>query len=120
MLRRNINTADGFVNGARGILIGFVWNDGQPPYDDQKAWPKCVLVDFFDDRVGRATKAEFGNGNSVPIDPLCAEFYGNAGSILARTQFPPYVVLGLQQSTKVQGLTLNHVVLDVGTDVFSS
>ncbi len=106
------------MNGARGIVTGFVWQYNKTPADTHNAWPQVILIDLFNEQVGRITKAETGTINSVPIEPLSAEFYGNAGSVLARTQFP--ISLSWAATIhKVQGLTLDHAVIDIGTDVFS-
>ena len=46
MLRRNILCEDGLVNGARGIVVGFTWPDGQPTQPEIGQLPQNVLVKF--------------------------------------------------------------------------
>ena len=53
ILRRNILGEDGLVNGARGIMVGFTWPDGQPTQTQIGQLPQNVLVKFHDPRVGR-------------------------------------------------------------------
>ena len=118
MLRRNIYTADGLVNGVRGSIVGFEWKNGIAPINPLDGYmPEQILISFFDSKVGQLAKAET-NFTYVPICPVTAEFHGKYGSVLARTQFP----LSLSWAAtihKVQGLTLSNAVIDIGNDVFS-
>ena len=62
MLLRNINTADGFVNGAQGNIAGFLWPNGKcQEYYGQA--PLSIDVLFDDPRVG----AYFNNSTHRPI-----------------------------------------------------
>ena len=103
MLRRNINTNKGLVNGARGIITSFQW-------DCQKT-PSQVMVRFFNESVGDSAEP-------ISIDPFTSLFYGKKNSLIQRTQFP----LSLSWACtihKVQGLTLSSAVIDLGLKVFS-
>jgi ATP-dependent exoDNAse (exonuclease V) alpha subunit len=118
MLRRNIYTADGLVNGVRGSIVGFEWKNGIAPINPLDGYmPEQILISFFDSKVGQLAKAET-NFTYVPICPVTAECHGKYGSVLVRTQFP----LSLSWAAtihKVQGLTLSNAVIDIGNDVFS-
>jgi hypothetical protein len=51
MLRRNIGTEDGLVNGVVGTVVGFEWPEG--PVDDPARQPTAVQVLFDKFRVGQ-------------------------------------------------------------------
>ncbi|XP_033758253.1 uncharacterized protein LOC117340598 [Pecten maximus] len=121
MLCRNINTSDGMVNGARGVVTGFVWKNGELPKNaDDGFMPQEVMVKFFDQKVGKISKVATGR-ESISIQPITAEFYakGTLNTILLRTQFP-LCLSWAATIHKVQGVTLKHAVVDIGSEVFSS
>lgn len=99
MLRRNLWTSHGLVNGAIGTVTDIVFD----PTDD--TFPLCVMVHF-----------EKFNGptinNSVPIGPTEAKWISN-GQDCKRVQFPLLVAFAITIH-KAQGLTLDTVVLDIG------
>ena len=119
MLRRNILCEDGLVNGARGIVVGFTWPDGQPTQPRIGQLPQNVLVKFHDPRVGRISRVSVeDDAEVVPIEPVTAKFYGREGVTLQRTQLP---LLPCWAATihKVQGLSLDAaVIIDLGPKVF--
>ena len=118
MLRRNILCEDGLVNGARGIVVGFTWPDGQPTQLQIGQLPQNVLVKFHDPHVGRISRVSVeGDAEAVPIEPVTAKFYGGEGVTLQRTQLP---LLPCWAATihKVQGLSLDAAVIDLGPKVF--
>jgi hypothetical protein len=51
MLRRNIGTKDGLVNGVMGTVVGFEWPEG--PVDDPARQPIAVQAPFDNSRVGQ-------------------------------------------------------------------
>ena len=111
MLRRNILCEDGLVNGARGIVVGFTWPDGQPTQPQIGQLPQNVLLKFHDLRVGRISRVSVeGDAEAVPV---MAKFYGREGVTLQRTQLP---LLPCWAATihKVQGLSLDAAVIDLG------
>ena len=52
MLCCNIICEEGLVNGARGIIVGFSWPDGNTSQPHKGALPQNVYVKFHDPRVG--------------------------------------------------------------------
>ena len=58
-----------------------------------------------------------GDAEAVPIEPVTAKFYGREGVTLQRTQLP---LLPCWAATihKVQGLSLDAAVIDLGPKVF--
>ena len=68
MLRRNILCEDELVNGARGIVVGFTWPDGQPTQPEIGQLPQNLLVKFHDPRVGRISRVSVeDDAEAVPI-----------------------------------------------------
>ena len=96
-------------------MVGFTWPDGQPTQPRIGQLPQNVLVKFHDPRVGRISVE--GDAEAVPIEPVTAKFYGREGVTLQRTQLP---LLPCWASTihKVQGLSLDAAVIDIGPKVF--
>ena len=58
-----------------------------------------------------------GDAEAVPIEPVTAKLYGREGVTLQRTQLP---LLPCWAATihKVQGLSLDAAVIDLGPKVF--
>lgn len=115
MLTTNIAVSDGLVNGARGEVVHIATNT------DNKV--THVLVKFDNTEVGVKAKqsSPFRNiPNAVPLTRHQAVFLakGKRGSEVTRLQFP----LTLAWATtihKVQGLTLDEIVVDMKGGRFS-
>ena len=120
MLRRNIKCGDGLVNGAQGVIVGFKWG-GKQNTQPSGALPEIVYVKFHDPRVGQFTKVCILNGQqkAVAIEPLSVRFYGRQGTVLQRTQIP-LILCWAATLHKVQGLSLDSAVLDLGEKVFEA
>lgn len=117
MLRRNIMTADGLVNGAQGTITGFRWPDGQ---QQPGMAPAAVLVRFDDARVGRlhraqqqrpAAAAEEEPEPIAAIEPVNSQFTHN-GRQLMRRQFPLTLAWALTIH-RVQGLSMDRAVINL-------
>ena len=115
MLTANVDVADGLVNGARGEVVHVVTNNNNVT---------SVLVKFDNNRVGLKSiqtspqRAIFPN--AVPLNKYEVVFFarGKRGSEIKRLQFP----LTLAWATtihKVQGLTLDEIVVDMKGGRFS-
>ena len=116
MLTTNVDVADGLVNGARGEIVDIVMAAGKVTH---------ILVNFDHPNVG--VKARQGSQflqtfpTAVPLVKHEAIFKakGKRGSEITRLQFP----LTLAWATtihKVQGLTLDEIVVDMKGSRFSS
>jgi len=118
MLRRNIMTSDGLVNGALGVITRMEWPDGRhaPLHDGEM--PLCVYVKFDDPRVGRVMAAHSSHGD-VPIEAVQSVFQGKrAGLVIARQQYPLLPAWALTVH-KVQGLSMDRAVVHLGDGLFS-
>ena len=88
MLRRNIICEEGLVNGARQIIVGFSWPDGNKSQPHKGALPQNVYVKFHDPRVGLISQVTINDRGSepaqeaVPIEPVTAKLYGKQGVTL--------------------------------------
>lgn len=112
MLRRNVNQADGLVNGARGVVKEICW-------DETHISVKTIYVQFFDPSIGHMSADCSRSDSAVGICPVVARFYGKRNTTILRTQFP----LSLSWACtihKVQGLTLDSVVVDLGDKIFAN
>ena len=119
MLRRNINCGDGLVNGARGKIVGFKWPGNASDQRKPGELPVEVYVRFLDPNVGRISRVPVSSGEQdvVPIRPISAQFYGKEGTLLQRTQIP-LILCWAAAVHKVQGLSLDAAVIDLGVNVF--
>ena len=116
MLTANLDVSDGLVNGARGEVVHVVTNNNSEV--------TSVLVKFDNNRVGLKSiqtsphRARFPH--AVPLIKYEVVFFakGKRGSEIKRLQFP----LTLAWATtihKVQGLTLDEIVVDMKGGRFS-
>ena len=114
MLRRNQCTVDGLVNGAMGTVVGYEWPEGQRMAGQQP----CGLLIFFDNKaVGRQTR---GTAEHTPttIRPATARFNGrDGGTRFERYQSPIVLDWGVTIQ-KVQGISLDKAVIDLGRNIF--
>ena len=55
---------------------------------------------------------------SIPISPVSANFYGNKGTTIQRTQYP-VMLCWAATIHKVQGLTLTSAYIDIGGKSFA-
>ena len=119
MLHRNINCGDGLVNGARGQIVGFKWPGNASDQSKPGELPVEVYVRFLDPNVGRISRLPVSSGEQdvVPIRPISARSYGKEGTLLQRTQIP-LILCWAATVHKVQGLSLDAAVIDLGVNVF--
>ncbi|KAF5195646.1 Atp-dependent dna helicase pif1 [Thalictrum thalictroides] len=106
MLRANLCTQYGLVNGAMGTIVDIVYASGcGSPFDI----PLAIMVDF-DSYCG----LPFRSGtNIVPIAPQTSNWKTSSGTSCQRNQLP--VVLSWAITVhKSQGLTLDRAVVDIG------
>lgn len=85
MLRNNICTADGLVNGVVGTIVGFEYPDGAREPGVQ---PSGMNIIFDNPRVGRESR---GSDEHIPVmsQPVTARFNGRDGRHrFERYQFP--------------------------------
>ena len=109
MLRNNLLPAKyGLVNGSQGKIIDIIYESNKAPDD----LPKCVIVDFPDYKGPSLFKAE-EHRTYVPIVPFTAKFE-SAGKSCYRTQLPLKLSFAMTIH-KSQGLTLDQVVVDLGS-----
>jgi DNA replication protein DnaC len=118
MLRRNVNIAEGLVNGATGRVVGVEWAHGEDGPDAPGGLPANLLVLFDNPRVGvtlqrRALTSDTKEHGPVPIAPTNSDFSGvGQGAIvtLQRRQLP-ILLCWAATVHKVQGLTLERAVV---------
>ena len=119
MLHCNINCGGGLVNGARGQIVGFKWPGNARDQSKPGELPVEVYVRFLDPNVGRILRVPVSSGEQdvVPIRSISARFYGKEGTLLQRTQIP-LILCWAATVHKVQGLSLDAAVIDLGVNVF--
>ena len=123
LLTRNLWTEAGLVNGAQGVVKGFVWPEGGDPASSNSTLraPLCVIVEFEDvnlDEIRTTAEGEqtvlgrklfseasgFGN-KCVPI--FRVEGDSKVDSNVKRQQFPLTLAWALTH-WKAQGMTLKR------------
>ena len=102
MLRRNLWTEGGLVNGSVGSVTAIIYaEDKEPP-----ELPAYVLVEFDN------YKGPYLYNKSIPIVPLLHSWLKN-GITFTRLQVPLTVAHALT-IYKAQGLTLGKIIVDIG------
>ena len=116
MLTTNVDVSDGLVNGARGEIVSII-----PSNSNEVTY---VLVKFDNEQVGlqarQSSRYRTRYPSAVPLSKVEVVFLakGKRGAEITRLQFP----LTLAWSTtihKVQGLTLEEIVVDMKGKRFS-
>lgn len=108
MMTRNINAEQGLVNGAMGIVTEIIFQGGIP---------SVVFVKFDDPMVGK-TRCNGQNTlhTSIPIRPVESECLYHGRRVI-RTQFP-LILAWACTVHKVQGISLDKAVIDLGSSIF--
>lgn len=105
MLRTNISVSHGLVNGSIGTVRAIVFKEDELP----PALPKYILVEF-DNYKGPTLPSRPG---LVPIEPVTRSFR-KGNTTFTRTQLP--IMLAYASTIhKIQGLTLDKVVVEIGS-----
>ncbi|KAK3923180.1 ATP-dependent DNA helicase [Frankliniella fusca] len=109
MLKRNLWTKKGLVNGTMGSLVDILYDeDNEPPFGTPR-----ILMCQFDNYKGPG----IGPNNLVPIGLVVSSWKSSQGSC-SRQQFP--VVLSYACTIhKSQGLSLDQAVINIGKREFS-
>lgn len=117
MLVRNIFTEHGLVNGAQGTVTSITYDNDYTNNISGTGMPKGVYVTFDDPQIGQVFK--HGTQTSILIEPITTTFKGEYKTQIQRTQIP---LIPCFASTvhKVQGLTLERAVLDIGDTIFGA
>ncbi|KAL2500189.1 Uncharacterized protein Adt_25739 [Abeliophyllum distichum] len=106
MLRANLATHNGLVNGAMGTVVDIVYAvHCKSPFDS----PLAVMVDFDN---YRGTSFREGS-NIIPIPPITSNWKVSNGTSCQRTQIPIILCWAITIH-KSQGLTLDKAVVDIG------
>ncbi len=111
MLTNNLDISDGLTNGAMGTITQFI-------FGDNRGQPHTILIKFDNSKIGvtaiKGSKYRHICKKSVPITPYEATFYLNLGKTNkgTRIQFP-LVYCWAVTVHKLQGLTLDKIVLDM-------
>ena len=117
MLTTNIDVSDGLVNGARGTVVHVAFDsDGKTTH---------ILVNFDNTMIGLRTRqsSRFHDiyPDAVPLKKHEAVFFarGKRGFEVTRVQFP-LTLAWASTIHKVQGLTLDEIVVDMKGVHFSA
>jgi ATP-dependent DNA helicase PIF1 len=112
MLRSNLWTEAGLVNGSMGIVQEIVFEENQGP----PSLPIAVLIEF-DNYTGPAIMTAEGK-RLVPIPPSRQIWEGTKG-ICSRMQVPVILAWSITVH-KSQGLTLQKAVIDLGKKEYAA
>ena len=116
MLTANVDVSDGLVNGARGEVVHVVTNNNSEVTN--------VLVKFDNNKVGiksiQTSPYRSKCSHAVPLTKYEVMFFakGKRGSEIKRLQFP-LTLAWASTIHKVQGLTLDEIVVDMKGGRFS-
>lgn len=80
----------------------------------------AIYVNFDNANTGQSYKGKSTiSKTSVEIKPITARFFGNKGTLLARTQFPLQLCFAATVH-KLQGSALDQAVVYLGRKLFQS
>ncbi|KAI3835106.1 hypothetical protein MKX03_016792 [Papaver bracteatum] len=108
MLRKNIFTEFGLVNGSTGTVVDIVYEENKKP---PAHMPIAVMVKF--DKYTGPQLYEEPNINVIPIVPVVTNWISSSGVTCQRKQLPLILCWAITVH-KSQGLTLDQAVADIG------
>jgi ATP-dependent DNA helicase PIF1 len=111
MLLANISTKLGLVNGSLGTVVDIIYGTNERP----PGLPFAVMV-RFDNYAGPYLLEE---ERAFPVVPILREWEPKPSTKCQRTQIPLACAYAVTVH-KVQGLTLDKIVLDLGREEFAS
>ena len=119
MLRKNVSTKDGLVNGACGTITGCRWSHG----DSCTTQPDGIDMLFDNKDVGKKSR-EFDSEGAVPgstiIRSAASRFQSKTGRhTLERYHFPLLLAWAVTIH-KVQGLSLDKAAMDLSEQLFAA
>lgn len=103
MLRANLWTERGLVNGSIGHIVDILYNEGASPPDE----PPAALICRFDTYKGPYLD---DNEKTVVIEPMIKQWTNRKGADCTRIQFPVSLCYACSIH-KSQGLTLEKVYI---------
>lgn len=112
MLTNNVDVTDGLTNGAMGKITHIIKKNDNV---------ECILVKFDSDRVGRqsiqGSSYKSICQSSVPIKRFMGTFFldNKKSCEVSRYQFPLYLAWAITIH-KVQGMTVDEIVIDMSRD----
>lgn len=112
MLKVNLWTEGGLVNGSMGTVRGIVFEETQAP----PSVPSVVLIEF-DSYAGPAITTTEGI-KLVPVPPIKHTWDGKKGTC-SRLQIPICLAWAITVH-KSQGLTLQKAVIDIGKKEYAA
>jgi ATP-dependent DNA helicase PIF1 len=126
MLRRNIGTEDGLVNGVMGTVVGLEWPEG--PVDDPARQPTAVQAPFDNSRVGQKGR-QFAREREGIVGGVVPHTFVSITTATSRLldkykrhhlgyQFPLELAWAMTIH-RVQGLSMDRAVIDLGPDIFA-
>eukprot|EP00884_Botryococcus_braunii_P010685 jgi/Botrbrau1/19618/Bobra.0735s0002.1 len=117
MLRRNLHTEDGLMNGVCGTVVNFLWPSHQSAGTDIQ--PSEILVHFDNPRVGAMLRETRGTADCTPILPVPSVFRTSDGRHqMERHQFPLQLAWAMTIH-RVKGLGMDRAVIDLGRIIFA-
>lgn len=102
---KNIDTKNGLVNGAQGIVPSIEWD--HPEDHIQNKLPRCVNVLFDDSSAFQLLNPN--RNEPIGIKPITVSFIGNDHKYVTRTQIP--LMLSFPNTI--------HKICDMGPSIFT-
>ncbi|XP_026428269.1 ATP-dependent DNA helicase pfh1-like [Papaver somniferum] len=106
MLRKNLSTKYGLVNGSRGVVVDIVYKNGEKSPTSMLI---VVMVDF-DKYTGPKL---YPGSNVIPITPQTTDWISTTGVSCQRIQLPLILCRAITVH-KSQGLNLDQAMVDIG------
>ena len=105
MLRYNVDTIKGLVNGAMGEVVEIIW-------------PHFQRTQLYEEDIP-PVRIDFGAIGIQRIDPIEVQFPAKYSSGTAQRRVLPLILCWSSTVHKMQGTTVGHTVINLGSKVFA-